>query len=86
MVWIFGSRAQGTHRPYSDLDLWIECDPQPSDLQKQSLADAFEESDIPFKVDLVFGPELLEAYREQVFLQRKLLGQGPKFEIARDLK
>jgi uncharacterized protein len=26
-LFIFGSRARGTHRPDSDLDLFIDCDP-----------------------------------------------------------
>lgn len=52
-VWAFGSRVKGTAKPYSDLDLAILGD-QPLPLSARSdLAEAFTESDLPFKVDLV---------------------------------
>ena len=52
-VGAFGSRVKGTAKPYSDLDLAILGD-QPLPLSARSdLAEAFTESDLPFKVDLV---------------------------------
>ncbi|MGK5083158.1 nucleotidyltransferase domain-containing protein [Bdellovibrionota bacterium FG-1] len=72
-AWVFGSRARGTHRPYSDLDLLIESTPPISPRQKELLQEAFEESDLPFKVDLVISENLLEAYRKNIMEERKIL-------------
>jgi type I restriction enzyme S subunit len=52
-VWAFGSRAKGTAKPYSDLDLAIlGNEPLPLSTAAE-LADDFSESDLPFKVDIV---------------------------------
>lgn len=52
-VWAFGSRAKWTAKEYSDLDLAI-MGSDPLDLGTlASLREAFQESDLPFKVDLV---------------------------------
>jgi predicted nucleotidyltransferase len=52
-VFVFGSRAHGAARPYSDLDLALEWDrPLGLDLIGQ-IAEALSESDLPYKVDLV---------------------------------
>lgn len=46
----YGSRVKGTHRKFSDLDLCIR---EPvSDLEIFYLKEAFEESNLPFKVDI----------------------------------
>ena len=47
----FGSRAKGTHKEYSDLDLCYQVDIP--DLVIGELMEDFEESDLPFKVDIV---------------------------------
>lgn len=51
---VFGSRANGRKlKPFSDLNLCvIGPEPLPADLLQRMRA-AFEESDLPFKVDLV---------------------------------
>jgi len=51
-VMAFGSRVKGNPKPYSDLDLAILDGPLPLSLMA-TLAHAFEESDLPFKVDLL---------------------------------
>ena len=52
-VWAFGSRAKWTAKPHSDLDLVIMTD-QPLSLElSAALADAFAESDLPWRVDVV---------------------------------
>ena len=52
-AFIFGSRAQGTARQYSDLDLALEWDrPLGLDLVGE-IAEALSESDLPYKVDIV---------------------------------
>ena len=52
-VWVFGSRATGRARRYSDLDLAIDAG-RPLSLDEAALLrEAFEESDLPYRVDLV---------------------------------
>lgn len=52
-VWVFGSRVKGTSKPFSDLDLAVITD-KPLSLQKHAeLVEAFSESDLPWKVDIV---------------------------------
>lgn len=53
IVRVFGSRVQGTAKPFSDLDLAIMGD-EPLDFRTHAaLKDAFAESNLPFRVDLV---------------------------------
>jgi predicted nucleotidyltransferase len=52
-VWAFGSRAKFTAKPYSDLDL-VFLGGHPLTLnQMADLSNAFVDSDLPFKVDVV---------------------------------
>ena len=62
-VWAFGSRTNGTAKPYSDLDLAVMTS-LPMDLSVlASLSDDFSESDLPFKVDVVDWATTGEAFR-----------------------
>jgi uncharacterized protein len=52
-VWAFGSRVHGNPKPFSDLDLAL-IDRHAISLEtRANLAEAFSESDLPWKVDLV---------------------------------
>ncbi len=63
-VWAFGSRVRGTAKPYSDLDLAILTD-RPLPLETSAaLREAFTESDLPWKVDLVDWATLDESFRK----------------------
>lgn len=53
-VWIFGSRAKGLARRFSDLDLAIDANQTPLPQKTMALLlDDFEESDLPYKVDII---------------------------------
>jgi predicted nucleotidyltransferase len=63
-IWVFGSRAGGKVKPYSDLDLCIMGD-EPLGLGAMAdLQDAFSESDLPIRVDLVLWANTAENFRE----------------------
>lgn len=52
-VFVFGSRATWKARPYSDLDLLFVNPARLTLQQRADLAERFEASDLPFRVDLV---------------------------------
>ena len=63
IVWVFGSRINGKAKPFSDLDLVI-VDEKPLDFQLfVELKNAFEESDLAIKVDLVEWINLSDSFR-----------------------
>lgn len=63
-VWAFGSRTTGQARKFSDLDLCIKAD-APLGLDRASaLAEAFAESDLPWKVDIVDWATTSESFRK----------------------
>ncbi len=64
-VKLVGSRARGRAKPYSDIDLlFIEPD-KLDPVVRARLRLAFEESDLPFKVDLLECSSLAPELREQ---------------------
>ena len=65
-VAVFGSRATGRARPYSDLDLLLLYPPRLSWAQRADLRDAFEASELPFRVDLVEAEGLAEGMAQRV--------------------
>jgi uncharacterized protein len=62
-VRIFGSRAIGTAKPYSDIDLVIMGNEPLPVTTMRILRDAFDDSDLPFQVDLVEWAETSEEFR-----------------------
>ena len=62
-VWAFGSRAKFTAKPYSDLDL-VFLGEHPLTLnQMADLSNAFVDSDLPFKVDVVNWSMISQEFR-----------------------
>lgn len=62
-VYAFGSRVQGNAKPFSDLDLVIMGDSSLDFRQLADLRDAFAESSLPFRVDVVDWAATSEAFR-----------------------
>lgn len=63
-VWVFGSRANGKNRKFSDLDLLL--DQQGVALPEAvllALREAFDESPLPYKVDLVDWNTLSDSFK-----------------------
>lgn len=74
-VWAYGSRARGTSRPQSDLDMVVFTDRQ-YDLNVSNLKEDFDESNLPFRVDLFVWNDIPEEFQrnilnEHVVLQEK---------------
>lgn len=65
-AYVFGSRAHGGARQYSDLDLALEWD-RPLGLDTiGQIAEALSESDLPFKVDIVDLSVVDPAFRARI--------------------
>jgi predicted nucleotidyltransferase len=75
-VWLFGSRATGRARPYSDLDLAIDVD-RPMTLDELAiLGEAFSESDLPYRVDLVDWHNIDDRWRQTITRERVTLTEA----------
>jgi predicted nucleotidyltransferase len=59
-VWLFGSRAIGNYHKGSDIDLAV-MNEGISNKTIQSLVTDFEESSLPYFVDVIYFPELKHA-------------------------
>ena len=64
-VWAYGSRTKGTAQPWSDLDLVIMGN-NSLRIALEQLREAFEESDLPFRVDLFLWDDLPENFRKNI--------------------
>ncbi len=64
-VRVFGSRATGLARPFSDLDLLFVQPARLTWLQRADLRDQFEASDLPFRVDVVETEALASGMAER---------------------
>lgn len=62
-VLAFGSRVSGTAKPFSDLDLVIMGEDPVAPRALAALNEAFDESDLPFKVDVVEWAGTSEPFR-----------------------
>lgn len=71
-VWAYGSRVKWTSTPKSDLDMVVFPGPD----QKRAVAnlkEAFEESDLPFRVDLFAWDEVPEQFRKNIEAEHVVL-------------
>ena len=72
-VWVFGSRATGKARPFSDLDLLLTQPPKLNWAQRAALRDGFEASRLPFRVDVVESAGLAPGVAERIRSERVAL-------------
>lgn len=62
----FGSRVTGKARPQSDLDLVIMGDEPISDRIKMEITTDFDDSDLPFRVDVMQWPDAPETLQQVI--------------------
>ena len=74
-VWVFGSRANWTTKDSSDLDLALEGESKLSHKVMGTLEDAFEDSSLPYTVDVVDLSRIGDSFRRIVELQRVPLSE-----------
>ena len=74
-AWVYGSRAKWTSTPTSDLDLVVFATPEQQP-HVGDLREAFEESNLPFRVDLFVWDDVPESFRQRIEADRApLVGQ-----------
>lgn len=72
-IWVFGSRINGSAKPYSDLDLVI-VGPIETELKTiYQIQDAFEESDLPYRVDVLDWQRISPEFRAVIKDKYELL-------------
>lgn len=72
-VWVFGSRAKNHAKKFSDLDLAIKA-PKPLSMSLMAKLNlAFEESLLPYKVDIIDWLTINEAFRNNIINDKVLL-------------
>ena len=69
-AWAFGSRTSGRAKRFSDLDVALESEGGVSVETLARLRDAFSESDLPIKVDVVDWNALDPEFREVIAPRR----------------
>ncbi|HSB82174.1 MAG TPA: nucleotidyltransferase domain-containing protein [Candidatus Methylomirabilis sp.] len=74
----FGSRVRGGAKPHSDLDLVVmTAAPLPMPV-KVRLEEAFAESCLPFKVDVLYWDEVAESFRRLIDGAWELVQETPR--------
>lgn len=81
-VWVFGSRADWTTKDSSDLDLALEGDSALDYGTIVALETAFEESKLPYKVDIIDLNQVSDSFRRIVGAQKILLTDADKLSGA----
>ena len=65
-VWIFGSRAGGVPKPYSDIDLVIIDPPAVAENTFALMKLDFEESNLPFRVDVCVWSQIPTSLQQSI--------------------
>ena len=65
-VCLFGSRVGTAYRPDSDLDLLIDTEEEMPLSTRAQLKEAFEESNLPFRVDVVMRTDLSPEFYQRI--------------------
>jgi predicted nucleotidyltransferase len=64
-VWAYGSRVKGTAKSTSDLDL-VSIASRNQKMAVSDLREAFDESNLPFRVDFFIWDELPESFHRHI--------------------
>lgn len=75
-VIVFGSRATGRSKPFSDLDLAIQGEVEVPSAILTALVEDFDESNLPFKVDIVDWATTAQSFRDIIARDAVTLQEG----------
>ena len=80
-AWVYGSRAKWTSSPQSDLDLVVFATPEQNG-QVGELREAFEESNLPFRVDLFVWDTVPEQFHKHIKRDHVVLVEREERDVA----
>ena len=80
-AWVYGSRVKWTSSPKSDLDLVVFATPEQAG-QVSDLREAFEESNLPFRVDLFVWDDVPEQFRKTIEAEHVVLVEREELGVA----
>ena len=80
-AWVYGSRVKWTSRPQSDLDLVVFAAPE-QERRVSDLREAFEESNLPFRVDLFVWDSVPEQFHKQIEAEHVVLVERQERDVA----
>ena len=72
-VWLFGSRARGTHQPYADVDLAFLLGPGGEGRWSEFVAEVEEEAPTLLALDLVNVDTCQATLREEILSEGRLI-------------
>ncbi len=75
-VWAFGSRARHTAKKHSDLDLVVVADRSLPLATHAAIVDAFSESDLPYRVDVVDWATTDAGFRKIIERDKVVVQEG----------
>jgi predicted nucleotidyltransferase len=75
-AWVFGSRTTRRARRYSDLDLAIDAGRKLTLDEIAQLSEAFSDSDLPYRVDLLDWHDIDDRWRQTIVAERVALTGG----------
>ena len=75
----FGSRAKWEGQDYSDLDLAVVCGDEESGRAIEHLKQAFEDSDLPIRVDVLDWNAIAENFRKAIESECVVVQQAPTY-------
>ncbi len=70
---VFGSRVDGTPKDYSDLDLALVGAAKLDTAVMESLREAFEESDLPYRVDIIDWHTISKEFQKVILHKSEIL-------------
>ena len=82
-AWVYGSRVKWTSRPESDLDLVVFAKPE-QERRVSDLREAFEESNLPFRVDLFVWDDVPEQFRKHIEAEHVVLVEREERSVGRE--
>jgi len=70
---VFGTRATGKAKPYSDLDILLKTNDAITPLTMFNIKEDLSESDLPFRVDILDWLSISEEFKSAIQTQTKPL-------------
>jgi predicted nucleotidyltransferase len=82
-VCAFGSRVAGSAKPYSDLDLALKGPEKLTPMQMWRLREAFQESDLSMRVDILDWHAISEDFRKVILRRCEVIQEAASSESAK---